>query len=76
MRLSGEAVRSNPGSGHGKRVVSRVIVGAATLGLLVLAGPTGPAGALATAANDVPPSPTILDNGMFALQGEARSLIL
>jgi hypothetical protein len=63
-------MRPKPKAGHGKRVVSRVMVGAATLGSLVLAGPTGPAGALATAANDVPPPPTILDNGSFALQGE------
>jgi hypothetical protein len=65
-------MRPKPKAGHGKRVVSRVMVGAATLGALVLAGPTGPAGALATAANDVPPQPTILDNGSFALQGEAQ----
>jgi len=70
MRLSGEAMRPNRGGGHGKRLVTSAIVGAALMGSVVLAGPTRPAGALATAANDVPPSPTILDNGSFALQGE------
>jgi hypothetical protein len=48
-----------------------VVLAVATLGALTLAGPTSVAGAVGTTATTVAATPSILNNGSFALKGKA-----